>query len=357
MGDTFIALEDLFRRLGVDYVTPPPNNSETLRLGVKYAPEMICLPFKLNLGNFIFTLQEGANVLIHAGGCGPCRFGMYGNTADLLLHKLGYKFEMRILEPPGSQGLKVFANFFKSFAPQKSYWQLWNIIKTSYKKKQALDFLEKESLFVRTFQVEKGATDKALKDAKKLIAEAKDLREIEKNLKEGKRLIQTVEQDKSQEILRVGLVGEFFLLLEPFINFDIEKWLGVRKVFVKRSVYPSDWIAPRKNNLVLEIPQEAIYRAASPFLSYSVGGEGRPTIGLSVLFAEEAFDGIIHLMPFTCMPETIAKQILPLVSKEYEIPVMTLVIDEQTGKAGLVTRLEAFLDLLWKRREKKGELK
>ena len=60
---------------------------------------------------------------------------------------------------------------------------------------------------------------------------------------------------------------------------------------------------------------------------------------------DAGYDGIVQLLPFTCMPDTIAKSILPAVSKAEDMPVLTLIVDEQTGKAGVHTRLEAFLDL------------
>ena len=67
------------------------------------------------------------------------------------------------------------------------------------------------------------------------------------------------------------------------------------------------------------------------------------------------FDGVVQLAPFACRPVIVAKSIIPAVSKDYGIPVLTLFIDEQTGKAGVQTRLEAFVDLLEKRREVKAK--
>ena len=64
----------------------------------------------------------------------------------------------------------------------------------------------------------------------------------------------------------------------------------------------------------------------------------------------DGYDGMIQLLPFTCMPDTIAKSILPAVSQKEDMPVLTLIVDEQTGKAGVHTRLEAFLDLLVSRK-------
>ena len=53
------------------------------------------------------------------------------------------------------------------------------------------------------------------------------------------------------------------------------------------------------------------------------------------------------------MPEIVAQNILPKVSKEEDIPVMSLVLDEQTGKAGYITRIEAFIDLIKRKANKK----
>jgi predicted nucleotide-binding protein (sugar kinase/HSP70/actin superfamily) len=64
-------------------------------------------------------------------------------------------------------------------------------------------------------------------------------------------------------------------------------------------------------------------------------------------------DGIIHVFPFTCMPEIVAQNIQVKVSKELDNPVLTQIISEQTGEAGYQTRLEAFLDVLLERREYK----
>jgi predicted nucleotide-binding protein (sugar kinase/HSP70/actin superfamily) len=46
----------------------------------------------------------------------------------------------------------------------------------------------------------------------------------------------------------------------------------------------------------------------------------------------------------------VAQSILPKVSRELQIPVISFIIDEHTGTAGLLTRLEAFVDLMERRR-------
>ncbi|MDD2496943.1 MAG: hypothetical protein PHY90_02230 [Desulfitobacteriaceae bacterium] len=70
-------------------------------------------------------------------------------------------------------------------------------------------------------------------------------------------------------------------------------------------------------------------------------------------YKEQGFDGIVHLMPFGCLPELISQSIMPKVSEDLDIPVLTLSLDEQTGRANSLTRLEAFVDLIRTRKNGK----
>jgi predicted nucleotide-binding protein (sugar kinase/HSP70/actin superfamily) len=68
--------------------------------------------------------------------------------------------------------------------------------------------------------------------------------------------------------------------------------------------------------------------------------------------ARAGFDGLVHLAPFECVPEpalsgaegVMAQNVLRQLQDD--IPILSLSFDEQTARAGLVTRLEAFADLL-----------
>jgi predicted nucleotide-binding protein (sugar kinase/HSP70/actin superfamily) len=91
---------------------------------------------------------------------------------------------------------------------------------------------------------------------------------------------------------------------------------------------------------------------AEPYLPVAVGGHGQESVGETVLAKKRGYDGVIHLFPFTCMPEIIAQNVLVKVSKDLDIPVLSIMLSEQTGVAGLATRLEAFCDLLAGRRKR-----
>jgi predicted nucleotide-binding protein (sugar kinase/HSP70/actin superfamily) len=76
-------------------------------------------------------------------------------------------------------------------------------------------------------------------------------------------------------------------------------------------------------------------------------------VGKTILFAQKGIDGVIHIFPFTCMPELVAQTILKKVQKDLDIPILTLIIDEHTAPGGVETRLEAFIDLLERRRRRR----
>ena len=96
---------------------------------------------------------------------------------------------------------------------------------------------------------------------------------------------------------------------------------------------------------------EATDQAAKPYLRWNVGGEGLVTVGNAVMHAKRGIDGLVELLPFTCIPEIAALNILPRISRDYNLPIISFILDEQSGRAGMRTRLEAFVDLLNRRRE------
>ncbi|MBR1681392.1 CoA protein activase, partial [bacterium] len=93
-------------------------------------------------------------------------------------------------------------------------------------------------------------------------------------------------------------------------------------------------------------------KMAKPYLNRDIGGDALECVS-DVAYADmNQKDGIIHISPFTCMPEIMSQNIFPAMRDEHNIPILTLVMDEQSGKAGYITRLEAFVDLMRRKKRK-----
>jgi predicted nucleotide-binding protein (sugar kinase/HSP70/actin superfamily) len=118
----------------------------------------------------------------------------------------------------------------------------------------------------------------------------------------------------------------------------------------KRKLSPSWWV---KDTLLspLKLDSLAIKKAGKDYLKLGIGGYAQECIGEAMMARREGFDGAIQIMPLGCMPEIVSKSILPAISQKENFPIMSLVIDEMTGEAGYITRIEAFIDLLERRRE------
>ena len=70
------------------------------RQGQELAPEFICYPFAVTMGQMRQCLEAGANTIIMVGGKGRCRLGWYAELQEILLRRAGYKFEMLTIDSP-----------------------------------------------------------------------------------------------------------------------------------------------------------------------------------------------------------------------------------------------------------------
>lgn len=352
MGTLAIVLKALFTGLGRPVLTPPPITKRTMELGSKYSPETVCLPFKVTLGNFIEALELGADTIVTCGGVGPCRLGYYAEVQRGILEQLGYKFDMIVIEPDLIDVIK----HLNKVAHQKGLREIYQAFKLAGAKMAALDSIEESITILRPRQKTLGLADAIWQKAVKEIDGAQNLAKV-KELRED--ILFQINRDKLEGIepLRIGLVGEIYVMLEPFINQDLTRLLGNMGVEVHKTMYLSDYVRGhllRKRDYLNKY--EELFALAKPYLGHYVGGHGLKSIGHTIDMSQEGFDGVIQAYPFTCMPEVIAKNILPKVSKDMNIPVLSLVYDEQSGEAGVVTRLEAFIDLLKSRKRKSCSL-
>jgi len=354
MGNLYVCVRALLEELGVEVIVPPLSSKKTLSLGTRNAPEFACLPMKVNIGNFIEAHELGADTIVMAGGVGPCRFGYYAQVQREILRDLGYKFKMVVLEPP-EKHISELLKSIRYVTGNKSWFQVIKALRLAWYKARALDELELWVHRLRPREYEKGEADKVYQKALRDIDRAKSGREVSKVAENAGREFSMIKADWDKKCLKIGIVGEIFVVLEPFVNLNVEKHLGELGVEVERSIYLSEWV---NEHLFLGLLRKVksskeAKQVAGPYINHFVGGHGQETIGHTVLYKNEGYDGVIQLAPFTCMPEIVAQSVLPTVSRDYEIPTLSLVLDEHAGEAGVITRLEAFVDLLARKAKQK----
>lgn len=349
MGESWRTFKMLLEDLGNEVVVPPRPSKRTLDLGVRYSPEFACFPLKILMGTYLEAVEMGADTIVTTGGVGPCRAGEYAMLHHEILKDLGHDIKMVVFEPPRLQPFNFIKNVWTLNKNHTSIRGIIAHIKRAWRKLQALDNAEKLSHIVRPREISRGTTSKVYRRVLGWIDKAYTTDQIIEAESAALEALRGVPQDFDKEVLKVGIVGEIYVLLEPASNLEMEETLGNLGVEVERSMFLTGWT--RDNTWTETTEGVTVKEAASPYLPELVGGHGRDSIGNTILCAKRGFDGMIQIAPFTCIPEIVARTILPRVSRDYEIPVLTFFLDEQTGKAGMSTRLEAFTDLM--RRKKR----
>ena len=346
LGNTFLAAKAVFDGLGIDYVIPPLSNKQALEIGVQYSPEEMCLPFKIMIGNYIQSIKEGADTILIVGSCGPCRFGEYCELQMNLLKKLGYNLNFIVLDYPKDIGLKELFRRISMIASgsSKSTIEKLRIAKLGLKIINLVDDIEKKAKLLAGYELKRGRCKDILNHCKERAAETTSPEEMVCVLKNYIKKLDEIPISKSKEPLKIAIIGEIYTIIEPFSNLFIEEKLMDYGVSTVRSLTPSWWV---KNAALspLKLNSINIRTASRRYLPFYIGGHARECIGEAVLANKKGFDGAIQIFPVGCMPEIVSKSILPTIAKDKNFPILTLVVDEMTGEAGYVTRIEAFLDL------------
>lgn len=359
MGPVHIGITTIFRDLGVDIVTPPPITRKTVALGVKHSPEMACFPLKISVGNYLEARELGADTIGMLGGVGPCRLGYYADVEREILDGLGAGMEMVVLDPPQGRPGRLLRSISR-LTGRKPLRQVWRSIQFGWSKIVAIDQVDREVPWARALEAQPGVTRAVRTQAYRMIEEASSMADVRRAADLAVDAVRNVPRRQPDAVgtdppLTVGLVGEIYMLLESAANLDLEERLGRLRVVTRRALCVSDWVrlhlfpGPWKSK-----DGAVVHAAARPYLNHFVGGEGVESVGQTVLYQRQGLDGVIHVGPLTCMPEIVAASVLPQVARDLDFPVMTLFLDEHAGEAGIQTRLEAFVDLLCRRRERRG---
>jgi predicted nucleotide-binding protein (sugar kinase/HSP70/actin superfamily) len=309
------------------------------------------------LGNFIEALQMGADTIVMVGSGPPCRLGLYDLVQKVILEDMGLHYRWLTI-PPRLTWQAIWKNHEETKELRKELsarniflfpYGLW----MGWKKMKACEALEQLAMKVRPLEMKRGETQKRLKKALSWVDEARTPRTLEGAIQKGKALLQEMEQDRSRLPFKVAIVGELYTVMDPHINRGVEQKLGELGVEVTRTSWFSTHILRtlRKNKADQSSERIRFFEASKAYLGYDVGAECNVSVGEAILRSKEGYDGVVHLMPFACMPETTASGILTQVGKDWDIPILTLILDEQEIEGRIQTLLEAFVEMLeWKRR-------
>lgn len=143
--------------------------------------------------------------------------------------------------------------------------------------------------------------------------------------------------EQQDGLLRVGIVGHAYNLYDAYVNMNVLEMLWRRGVRV---------LVPEM------LSQHVLERYAARLPKKLYWNYEREVVGAVLYWADkQEVDGIIYLRSFSCGPDSIVQVLLDHDARVAgTLPIMSLAIDEHAAETGLVTRVEAFLDMLQRRR-------
>lgn len=339
MGNYFIPIEYLCKHLTkCEVMISPPITKKTLELGSKYSPEFVCIPFKYNLGNYIEALENGANVLIQAGG--GCRYGYYAEVQQQILRDLGYDFEFySLINNNIPAPINVYKTLKKINKKLSIFKYLYYILLTLL----MIYFMDRIDIKVRSnigFEVEENSFNNLIDNLLKDLKNTRGYIHLIYIYIKYRILLNKIKINKPNNCLKVGIVGELYTCMEPFSNYFLEKYLASMNIEIKRRTNLTYLIVTKRFNI------KKTLRKCGKYCKYTIGADGTDNVRDTKKMMEKGFNGLIHVKPFGCTPEIGAIPILQRLSKDYKIPILFLTFDSHTSEEGIRTRLEAFCDMI-----------
>lgn len=324
------AIEEALRKIGVDHIklnVAPPITRRTVNRGAQHMDENMCLPAKILLGSIIELHERGNHVIVEWDNCGDCRQKTYCLVHRSTLRQLGINARVVAAQPRNMTG-----------------WLL-EIVPDLSKRRQRR--------FIRHI--------------------LRDLWEFD-----VRRMAEQAHPPEDKP--KIGICGEIYTVLEPAANLGLVSRLKEQGAYVHNALPLSQFVFRRlldgepagrlkwaagfaylgmfkelrnwcikrmqRPDVDLRLFRQAKEETEKYFPEHTVGGHGKESVTWAIYYALSGFDGIVHIMPFPCMPEATVTTLMDEVSKDYGISVNHLVFDQQFGEQNLITRAEAMVSML-----------
>ena len=374
MCDGVVCLAACFDNIGVKTEIMPTCTERGLAFGKQNTSGKECFPCIVTTGDMFNQIEilkkQGADLKTDIAffmpeAEGPCRFGQYNKLHRILLDKYGYS-DIPIISPTcedsySCRGLikPEILMSFKMLVCQAIVYQ---------------DILEKARWRIRPYEKVKGTTDRvfanAINSAVNAIRTGGGLRLF----KEAKKAAREFENIEIKDEIRplIGIVGEIFVRVHQESNQNLirqleamgcEGYISSISEWISYTAdtslgYAIDAIKDEKsfNNIIDAAASFGAYSYQSlvtkilmqPFsrilknrqdhstkhileavgdkYSNHIKSESILSIGAALSFMHDGFDGIVNVMPFTCMPSTVASSILKVYARG-KIPFVDMVYD------------------------------
>src|SRR6267154_2735862 len=225
-------MQAALRGIGYKVLAMDVPDNDALQYGREYGNRGQCNPTYFTVGNLVKYLDnlrdQGINkdeivknhVFITAGACGPCRFGTYVTEYRKALRDSGFDgFRVLLFQQTG--GLKQATGEGVGLEMNPTFF--WGVVRAI----MIGDCLNALGYRIRPYEVEVGATDRAIETCKHIISQAFETKaSIAMALLKVRRTMGAVKVDRTKVKPRVGIIGEFWAMTtEGDGNYGLQRFL------------------------------------------------------------------------------------------------------------------------------------
>lgn len=348
-GYAGLAASKFFAEVGIEYVIPEKNSKSILKRGSEYAPEDMCMPFKYMMGNLMEAHDRGADTVIMMATAGPCRLGEYGQLLKVILDENRYKMQWILVDAPSVIGKKEFVNRIKKVmnSSEKNCIKIVMALMKALIMVRKMDGFRHKVAWKAGYLKEPHTAAQLLRETEKSVYDAESIKSCMNIITDATEKLQRLERRKNADPVKVLVTGEIYTSMEDDANGNIEEKLMSMGCCVKLHVNLTWWIRHTLLNS-LAIQDAAAAVQGKKGMKYNVGGYSREAV--NEIIRSHKFDGVIKVMPSGCMPEIVAKSYCENLQREKGIKILHLVYDEMSENTGYETRIEAFADMLERRK-------
>ena len=276
-----------FSALGVQVVVSPQTNKEIVERGAKAAIDEACLSTKIYLGHVQALMGKCDYILVP-------RIDNFGMQREMCTKfQALYDLVCNTFRGSSQKFISYNVDEHKKQTEERAFYALG----------AELGFSRKQ-------------TAEAYKKARKTAAE------------DWKRRLKEQEQLFKKEGLKIMVAAHSYVLDDAYIGRPVLDLLGQMGVTALRAD--------------LTDTKEALKQSlkVSPTLKWELN---REIVG-GIQICRDRIDGIVLLSAFPCGPDSMVNDIV--MRRFSGIPILNLMLDNQSGTAGLETRLESFVDIL-----------
>ena len=305
-----------FTNLGIEIILSNPTTKKTIAQGASLVVTETCLPIKVYVGHVIDLIEKGIkNIFVPSiqsvapkiYNCSKIR-----GLPDLIRNVVSGDFNMIEATYDMSGKNQNWFDFLVEIALQFD-------IKDTNKITQAQNA---GSIVQNNFNV--------------MVQNGLDFDEALKYAKKGQVIIPPKKEEKP---INVALIGHGYNIYDRRACMDIARKL--EKMDVR--VYNAYQLTQEQLKGGMNCLDATLYWANQNEMTGCAGH----------YFQDEKIDGVITITAFGCGPDSLMIEDIKRKAKRFSKPLLNLTIDEHTGEAGFITRLEAFCDMLYRNKRAK----